>query len=210
MTPPTAPTAYEAIAAAVTDDFTSGTRPCPTRGVISAAVELLEALWDAAAPLGVEPADFTTLRGELAPVALEAQIQAFRRRHDLDIDPAALLSEVIAATGQHLGQNITVIEGPTGYDDGPGAYAVLARLPQTPPWGYDGTLNLVVHLRHSDAFPRRRDWEWTAHPDTPGGTSHHVTIIAPPPGPATAAEVGERIAGVLTGAVKAWPTTPPG
>lgn len=207
MPPPTAPSASEAIAGAVTAAFQSGTHSCPTRGVISAAVELLEALWDAAAQKGVEPGDFDTLYGELAPVALHAQIKAFLRRHDPGIDPVAVVAEAVRGAGRHLGQDLTVLEGPVTYEDGTGAYAVVQRVQQTPPWGDDGSLNLVVHLRHSDSLTMADSWEWTAHPDTPGGTSHYVTIIGPPPGLASAAEVGERIAGVLTGTVKAWPSS---
>ncbi|SNR41210.1 hypothetical protein [Actinomadura mexicana] len=69
----------------------------------------------------------------------------------------------------------------------------------------DDALNLVVHLRYGASLSPF--WEWTAHPDSHGGTSHYITIIAPPPSPASAAEVGERIAGVLSGAIKAWPTS---
>lgn len=204
MTPPTPPTATEAIFEAVKDAFSGGTHPCPTSGVIEAAVELLEALWAAAAEKGVEPGDFAHLYGELAPVALWAQIASSRRRHDADLDPVALVAEAVRATGRHLGQDVTTVEGPVAYSDGPGAYAVVQRVAQTPPWGLDGDLDLVVHLRYDKDFSHA--WEWTAHPDDPG-TSHHVTIIAPPPSLAAAGEVGERIAGVLSGGIKAWPTS---
>lgn len=209
VTPPTAPTPHDAIAAAVRAAFQSGTHPCPTSGVISAATELLEALWAAAAQKGVEPRDFDTLYGELAPVVLQAQIEAFRRRHDPDLAPDTVLAEAIRAAGRHLGQDVKVVEGPSAYSEGPGAYAVIQRVPQTPPWGPGGDLNLVVHLRHDDGVSTSNTWEWTAHPDVPGGTSHHITIIAPPPSHASAAEVGERLAGVLSGSIKAWPASGP-
>lgn len=167
-------------------------------------------MWAAAANKGVQPGDFNHLYGDMASVALWAQIEAFRRQHVPDVDPVAVLTETIHATGWHLGQDVTVLEGPLTYKDGPGAYVVVQRVPQTPPWGMDGDLNLIVHLRHGDDMTMKTSWEWTAHPDNPGGTSHYVTIIAPPPDLASASEVGERIAGVLTGAVKAWPTSRPG
>ncbi|MFG1857525.1 hypothetical protein ACGFJT_37220 [Actinomadura geliboluensis] len=75
-----------------------------------------------------------------------------------------------------------------------------------PPWGDDGDLDLVIHLRYG-GMTMSPSWEWTAHPDVGSGTSHYVTIIAPPPSLASAAEVGERIAGVLNGAIKGWPTS---
>jgi hypothetical protein len=206
VTSATAPTPYGAIASAVKDDFKSATRPCPTSGVISAAVELLEALWAAADQKGVEPADFGTHPYDrLAPVALRAQTEAFRRQHDAGADPIGLVAEAIHATGQHLGQDVTILEGPVAYGDGPGAYGVLQRVSQTPPWGPDGDLNLVIHLRYGDSLSMSNSWEWTAHPDA-GGTSHYITLIAPPPSLASAAEVGERIAEVLNGDIKAWPT----
>lgn len=215
MTPPPAqiPTPHEAIAAAVKEDFQYATRPCPTSGVISAAVELLEALQEAAAGRAIEPGDFSNIHHDagLAPVALHAQVEAFRRQHHANIDALDLLAEVVHATGEQLGQDVTILEGPVPYPDAPagsGGYVVVQRTTKTPAWGPEGNFNLVVHLRWSDDRITSKAWEWTAHPDAGAlSTGHYITIIAPPPSPASAAEVGERIAGVLSGDVKAWPTT---
>lgn len=118
-----------------------------------------------------------------------------------DVDPLALVQEVVRAAAQELGQEaaVLVVEGPVGVSP-VRAYVVLARQDQTPAWGPTDTAPLVVRLDREDwGGGKLGPWEWNLFPDQGGGTGVVATVLAPPPSLEVAAEVGQVAAWALTG-----------
>ncbi|MET8139100.1 hypothetical protein ABZU32_02195 [Sphaerisporangium sp. NPDC005288] len=89
--------------------------------------------------------------------------------------------------------------------DGPAPRARirLARLPQTPPWGWDGSAPLVVSLERFDSLTSP-GWKWELFPDVGEPSTQMVQVVAPPPSPATADEVLAVARQVLTGAIRLY------
>ena len=198
--------AREAILKAARRAFQGGLHPIPTPSVLSAATRLLSDLWAAAAGREVLPEDLDTISGELAPIVLAGQIQAFNRQQATggDVDPVELLTEVVRVLGEQLGQAPVIIDGPTAWSTTCG-YVVIGRLPTTPAWGPHGDAPLAVSLLREDwGGETLRPWEWSLFPDVRGGTSDNATVITPRPSIGAAGEVAQVVARVLTGDLRAW------
>lgn len=207
MTDTTDRPAHEyAILRAAQDRARGGMHPIPTRSLLAAAAALLKTMWSAGQQHGVEPGDWDTLYGGLAPLALAAQVAAHNRRSAaVDVDPMEALTDVVAAAGRHPDGPLEVAEGPVRVRDET-AYIVFARRAGTPPWGPRGDAPLALGLSrpHDGRDPATIAWEWMLMPDIGARTSDIATIEAPPPGPAAAADVAELLRQVLDGELRIW------
>ncbi|WP_248963545.1 hypothetical protein [Sphaerisporangium perillae] len=79
----------------------------------------------------------------------------------------------------------------------------LVRLPQTPPWGWDGMAPLVVSLERFDSLTSPA-WKWQLSPDVGEPSTQMVQVVAPPPSAASADEVFTVARQALTGALRLY------
>lgn len=116
-----------------------------------------------------------------------------------DIDALALIDTMSGAAAQELGVEVDdLLVEPSVRHSPMCAYTVLRRQEQTPAWGPTGFSPLVVRLdREEWGLDRRDPWAWTLF--ALGGDGVVATVIAPPPGPEVAAEVGRIAAQALSG-----------
>ncbi|WP_344897852.1 hypothetical protein, partial [Nonomuraea antimicrobica] len=134
-------------------------------------------------------------------------IAAYQRASKAELDnPLALL------TGAAAARELPVLE--SGADED-GAWVALARRPETPAWGPDGTSPLLVILAREEdlgwweAGPG--SWKWHMRPDLPAGvsvpayTTPYANVVAPPPSVEVAAEVFGFAAQVLAGTLTIKP-----
>jgi hypothetical protein len=162
---------------------------------LAAAAALYSDLAATATRHGVDP---TTL--DLGRGVVEALKKSWQSQPEA-VDPLALVQEVVRAAAQELDQEAAalVVEGPVAVSP-VRAYVVLARQDQTPAWGPTGTAPLVVRLDREDwGGGTLGPWEWTLFPDHPGGAGVVATVLAPPPSPQVATEIGQIASWALTG-----------
>ncbi|MCW2877051.1 MAG: hypothetical protein JWQ95_1151 [Sphaerisporangium sp.] len=172
-----------------------------TPSVLDAATKLLAGLHATGGRHGIGAADWAGIHGSdhrLAEAVLLGQTTAYRRASvdDLD-DPLALLAEAAQRAGLAMLRPRTDGEGTA---PAPLASIRLARLPQTPPWGWDGTAPLVVSLDRFDS-PASPAWKWELFPGIGEPTTQMVQVVAPPPSAAVADEVLAVARQALTGAI---------
>ncbi|MEV0306495.1 hypothetical protein [Nonomuraea fuscirosea] len=173
-----------------------------TSSAFNTAVALLADLMAAGQRHGVAAVDWFDGRDHhLAQAVTAGLIEAYARASQavhLD-NPLALLRTAAAA------QELRVVESEEGEDS---ACVVLARQPETPAWGPDGNLPLVVALTREDsAWWMNGPAAWTWHiraylapgVTVPAHTTPCAYVVAPPPSVEVAAEVFGFAAQVLAG-----------
>ncbi|MEV7965177.1 hypothetical protein AB0O34_04250 [Sphaerisporangium sp. NPDC088356] len=185
-----------------------------TPSVLEAASEVLADLHATGKRHGIRPADWAGFHGtdhRLAEAVLLGQTTAYRQASlsDLD-DPLTLLT-----TAAHRAALTTLPPRTTSDRDepdvpgsritgpAPRASIRLARLPQTPPWGWDGMASLVVSLDRFDN-PTSSAWKWELFPDVGEPSTQMVQVVAPPPSPAVADEVLAIAHQALIGAIRLY------
>ncbi|GAA1455843.1 hypothetical protein [Nocardiopsis tropica] len=173
----------------------SGRNPVPTPTALAAAAALLDDLHATAARHGVDPADL-----HQGDHVLDALARAYgRQADDVDVDALALVREATRAAAQALDMETgaLTVEAPVGHS-AVCAYVTLGRLPQTPAWGPTGHSPLVLRLDREDwGGGKAGPWTWSLF--ALGAMGVVATIVAPPPSPEVAVEVGQIAARALSG-----------
>ncbi|MFC4531653.1 hypothetical protein [Sphaerisporangium dianthi] len=203
-----------------------------TPSTLAAAARLLADLRATGERHGIAPGDWAGEHGtdqRLAESVLLAQSTAYRHASLADLDdPYGLLREAAERAGLATLSTRSASPGPHPTDldlrqaslaphparldprpaqggGGPASRASvrLARLAQTPPWGWDGTAPLVVSLERFDSLTSPA-WKWELFPDVGEPSTQMVQVVAPPPSPATADEVFATARRILTGAIRLY------
>ncbi|WP_214408623.1 hypothetical protein [Sphaerisporangium fuscum] len=191
-----------------------------TPSALEAASTVLAEVHAAAERHGVAPADWTGVYGadqRLAEAVLVAQSTAYRRASLVDLrDPRALLAEAAARSGLETADErpgrapleersgFPMREGMPGGDASPHRVTIrLARLPETPPWGWDGLAPLVVALDRFESLESPA-WKWELYPDVGEPSTQMVQVVAPPPSAAVADEVLAVARRILTGTLRLY------
>ncbi|WP_405144924.1 hypothetical protein OG589_44030 [Sphaerisporangium sp. NBC_01403] len=189
-----------------------------TPSALEAAAKVLAGLHETGQRHGIGPSDWAGFHGadhRLAEAVLLGQTTAYRRASLTDPgDPLALLTAAAERAGlktlaprPHTGD--PAVPGSRGDgerdrpDPAPRAAIHLARLSQTPPWGWDGMASLVVSLDRFDN-PVSPAWKWELFPDVGEPSTQMVQVVAPPPSPAVADEVLAIAHLTLTGAIRLY------
>ncbi|MEU8267004.1 hypothetical protein AB0B89_07535 [Sphaerisporangium sp. NPDC049002] len=195
-----------------------------TPSVLEAASTVLADLHAAGLRHGIGPADWQGFHGtdhRLAEAVLLGQATAYRQASLAGLDdPLALLTAAADRAGLTTLRPRTRPDLPGAPRDGgvatfgvtgaadaagpaPRASIRLARLPRTPPWGWDGMASLVVSLDRFDN-PTSPAWKWELFPDVGEPSTQMVQVVAPPPSPAVADEVLAIAHQALTGALRLY------
>lgn len=137
---------------------------------------------------------------------------------DQEIEPTALLADMVSAAAVNLGRPLEATAPPALNDTRAEiAYVVLPRQPESPSWGPNGDAPLVVSLGQPDIAAANAaassgapivgsyqpgPWTWHLDHRVPGSFFiGGMRVVAPPPSPDVAAEIGVLVADVLTGTV---------